>query len=57
MTPARRGGGRGALERLGAAERPLTPYRRGLHERIDEATAELIVRYRDEPPRALDILA
>jgi hypothetical protein len=45
-----------ALERLGAAEATLTSYRRGLHERIDEATAELIVRYRAEPARALDVL-
>lgn len=46
-----------ALERLGAAEATLTSYRRALHERIDEATAELIVRYREDPVRALDVLA
>ncbi|GAB2780105.1 hypothetical protein GCM10027020_37030 [Nocardioides salsibiostraticola] len=45
-----------ALERLAGAEATLTSYRRGLHERIDEATAELIVRYRKEPARALEIL-
>lgn len=42
-----------ALSRLQAAERQLTDYRRALHERIDEASAELIVRYRAEPSRAL----
>ncbi|WP_246142458.1 hypothetical protein [Nocardioides rubriscoriae] len=46
-----------ALERLGAAELTLTSYRRALHDRIDEATAELIVRYRADPSRALEILA
>jgi hypothetical protein len=45
-----------ALDRLKAAEDELTHYRRALHDRIDEATAELIVRYRAEPARALDIL-
>lgn len=45
-----------ALERLSAAEATLTSYRRGLHERIDESTAELIVRYRADPARALDVL-
>jgi hypothetical protein len=43
----------GALERLRVAERQLTAYRRVLHERIDEATGELISRYRDDPPSAL----
>lgn len=45
-----------ALDRLKAAEERLTHYRRALHDRIDEATAELIVRYREDPVRALDIL-
>lgn len=45
-----------ALERLDNAERDLTAYRRALHDRIDEATAELIVRYRAEPSLALDVL-
>ncbi len=45
-----------ALERLAGAESTLTSYRRALHERIDEATAELIVRYRQKPARALEIL-
>jgi hypothetical protein len=38
------------------AERQLTTYRRALHERIDEATGELISRYRDDPAQALSIL-
>lgn len=42
-----------ALGRLRAAEQKLTAYRRALHERIDEATAELIVRYRRDPASAL----
>lgn len=46
----------GALSRIGAAEQQLTDYRRALHERIDEATGELISRYREEPTLALDIL-
>ena len=45
-----------ALERVRAAERQLTAYRRALHERIDEATGELISRYRDDPAQALSIL-
>ena len=44
------------LGRLREAEATLTAYRRGLHERIDEATAELIVRYRADPTRALLLL-
>jgi hypothetical protein len=42
-----------ALGRLHAAEKQLTGYRRALHERIDEATGELIMRYRDDPASAL----
>ncbi len=45
-----------ALDRLRAAERQLTEYRHALHERIDEATAELIVRYRADPASALSAL-
>lgn len=45
-----------AVERLTAAEQQLTTYRRALHERIDEATAELIVRYRDNPLAALTLI-
>lgn len=42
-----------AGERLRTAERQLTTYRNALHQRIDEATAELIVRYRADPKSAL----
>jgi hypothetical protein len=45
-----------ALRRLREAERQLTDYRRALHERIDEATGELISRYREDPSLALDLL-
>ena len=45
-----------ALRRLREAERQLTAYRRALHQRIDEATGELISRYRDDPTLALDLL-
>lgn len=42
-----------AVERLRTAERQLTSYRKALHQRIDEATAELITRYRENPSSAL----
>jgi hypothetical protein len=42
-----------AVDRLRTAERQLTSYRNALHQRIDEATAELIVRYRANPSSAL----
>jgi hypothetical protein len=42
-----------AVDRLQAAEKQLTGYRRALHDRIDEATGELIVRYRRDPASAL----
>lgn len=45
-----------ALDRLNAAEKQLTEYRRALFDRIDEATSELIVRYRDDPASALSAL-
>jgi len=45
-----------AVERLTDAERQLTAYRRALHERIDEATGELIVRYRENPAAALAVI-
>jgi hypothetical protein len=45
-----------AMERLASAERQLTDYRRALHDRIDEATGELIVRYREDPASALSAL-
>ena len=44
---------REAIDRLRAAEARLTDYRRALHARIDEATDELIDRYREAPARAL----
>ncbi len=44
---------RAAIDRLRAAESRLTEYRRALHLRIDEATAELIERYRANPASAL----
>ena len=42
-----------AIARLRSAEHQLTAYRRALHGRLDEATAELIVRYKQEPSSAL----
>ncbi len=45
------------LEHLAVAEEQLTGYRVALHERIDEATAELIVRYRADPSLALSLLS
>jgi hypothetical protein len=43
----------GAIGRLRDAETQLTDYRRALHERLDEATSELIARYRERPAAAL----
>jgi hypothetical protein len=45
-----------AVDRLTRAERQLTDYRRALHQRIDEATAELIARYREDPLAALALI-
>ena len=45
-----------ALTRLAEAEHQLTAYRRALHERIDEATGELILRYREDPRAALTLI-
>ena len=45
-----------ALARLRTAEQQLTSYRRALHERIDEATRELILRYRENPLAALSVI-
>jgi hypothetical protein len=45
-----------ALERLRAAEAKLTAYRRALHARLDEATRELILRYRENPLAALSVI-
>lgn len=56
ITPTDEAGAVEARERLDAAERTLTSYRRALHDRIDEATADLIARYRAEPRLALDVL-
>ncbi len=44
------------LARLATAEAELSAYRRSLHERLDDATSELIARYRDEPALALRAL-
>jgi hypothetical protein len=45
-----------ALARLRTAEQQLTTYRRALHDRIDEATRELILRYRANPLAALSVI-
>jgi hypothetical protein len=42
-----------AIGRLRSAEAQLTDYRRALHARLDEATTELIGRYREQPTSAL----
>lgn len=42
-----------AVARLRTAEQQLTRYRTALHQRIDEATEELIERYRRDPSSAL----
>lgn len=44
------------MRRLADAERELSAYRRGLHERLDRATGELIWRYRVDPATALSAL-
>ena len=41
------------MARLAAAETELSAYRRSLHERLDDATSELIARYREEPALSL----
>jgi hypothetical protein len=45
-----------AVTRLTRAERQLTDYRRALHESLDEATGELILRYRADPTAALSLI-
>ncbi len=45
-----------ALETLREAERTLTEHRRSVHERLDEATQELINRYRSNPSAALSVI-
>lgn len=56
IDPHDAGGIEDALERLRTAERQLTAYRRALHDRIDEATRELILRYRANPLAALSVI-
>ncbi len=41
---------------LSVAEMQISAYRRALHARIDEATGELIARYRETPGLCLDVL-
>lgn len=45
-----------AMGRLKDAEGQLTEYRTALFERIDEATADLISRYRENPATALSAM-
>ncbi|WP_372727115.1 hypothetical protein [Nocardioides sp.] len=45
-----------ALATLREAERALTEHRRSVHEKLDEATQELINRYRDDPRAALSVI-
>ena len=42
--------------RLAVVEAELSAYRRNLHERLNEATSELIARYREQPALALRAL-
>ena len=56
VDPADPGQVEDALARLRTAEHQLTDYRRALHARIDEATGELILRYRENPRAALSII-
>lgn len=44
------------LGRLRVAEQQLNDYRNALHGRVDEATAELIKRYRENPASALALI-
>ncbi|TIC88521.1 hypothetical protein E8D34_05785 [Nocardioides sp. GY 10113] len=45
-----------AVRRLRSAEAQLSDYRSALHRRIDEATSELMVRYRRDPASVLTVL-
>jgi hypothetical protein len=45
-----------ALARLRTAEHQLNEYRDALHRRVDEATSELIKRYRANPTSALELI-
>lgn len=56
LTPTDEAGKATARAHLTGAEQTLTSYRRALHDRIDEATSELIVRYRADPTLALQLL-
>ncbi len=42
-----------AVRRLRVAEVQLTDYRHALHQRLDDATQQLIERYREDPVSAL----
>ena len=53
VDPADREAVDAAVQLLRKAEQQLTAYRTALHRRLDEATAELIVRYRADPSSAL----
>jgi hypothetical protein len=44
------------IDRLHAKEKRLSEYRSGLHQRIDTATGELLMRYRADPRAALALL-
>jgi hypothetical protein len=44
------------VDRLRTLEEELTAYRRALHARLDDATAHLIDRYRQDPRAALDLI-
>jgi hypothetical protein len=56
INPLDRGAISEALRKLKLAEIQLSTYRRALHERIDESTRELILRYRHDPTEALLLL-
>lgn len=45
-----------ALTQLRTAEATLTEHRSSLHARLDEATADLIERYRSNPQSALTVI-
>jgi hypothetical protein len=45
-----------AMDRLRVAEAKLSDYRRALHQRMDEATGDLINRYREDPGQALSAM-
>ena len=44
------------VDELRAAEQDLSSMRREIHQRLDEATAQLIARYRQDPTQALSAL-